>query len=387
MTGSRTWLRPSTQAELRAAADWIGEHAEHVYDAVAGTDPRRIGELVRAAGDRFPDVLPDREVRERDAGLAPGERLRIERDQAQLIRALLGNPATWPRVLADMRAPLPESAALARRLGSEGSLSLETVRVDLRSGVAEVTLCNTASLNAETNRLARDLESVVDAVSMSAAAEVGVLRGAPMQHRSYAGKRVFCAGINLKELAAGRISYLDFLIGREAGLLAKLLRGVRSPETGRSLIRPWIAVVDSFAIGGGMQLTLACDHVVAVDDAWLSLPAAKEGIVPGVANLRLPGRVGPRLARELILHGRRLSGAEALRAGLVDAVVPHAGVDEHLTAVVAALSEPAVAANKLMLSYGIEPEDEFAAYLGEFAVVQAERLHAADVRRKLPDTR
>jgi thioesterase DpgC len=136
-----------------------------------------------------------------------------------------------------------------------------------------------------------------------------------------------------------------------------------------------------------MQLTLVADHVIIVDDAWLSLPAASEGIIPGVASLRLPGRVGARLARELILHGRRLSGAEALHAGLVDAVVSAAEVDATVSTVVAALSEPAVAPNKVMLAHGIEPQDEFATYLADFAVLQAERMHATDVHRKLPGSR
>ncbi len=132
-----------------------------------------------------------------------------------------------------------------------------------------------------------------------------------------------------------------------------------------------------------MQLTLVADHVIAVDDAWLSLPAASEGIVPGVANLRLPSRVGPRLSRELILLGRRISGSEAMDAGLVDAVVPAAQVDATVDSIGALLSEPAVGPNKLLLAHGIEPEDEFAAYLADFAVVQAERMHAPDVNRKL----
>lgn len=379
--------RASTDADLRAAAAWIDEHLPALYEELTAGGPLRIGELVRAAGDRHPEVLPDRARREHDASLPPAERLRIERDQALLVRALLADPATARPVLTQMRTPLPESATHAATFAAEGRLELESVVVERHGSRAEVILRNTRTLNAETDRLARDLEIAVDVVSTTPGVAVGLLRGAPMEHPRYAGRRVFCAGINLKELAAGRISYLEFLIGREAGLLAKLQRGVRDPGTGTDAVRPWIAVVDAFAIGGGMQLTLVCDHVVAVDDAWFSLPAAKEGIVPGVANLRLPGRVGPRLARELILLGRRLSGAEAQAAGLVDVVLAAEEVEAHVAAVAAALAEPAVAANKQMLALGIEPEDELAAYLAAFAVVQAERMHADDVRRKLPGER
>ena len=379
------WDRPSTEAALRGAAAWFDEHVQDVYQTLTATcgDNRRLGDLVRAAGDQLPDLLPDRVTRKHDDELAPSERLRVERDQGRFLRALLRNPATAIPALVEMRTPLPESAAHAAQFQASGELVLETVTLRRAANFAELTLANTQTLNAETNQFVHDLEVAVDVVTMDPTTSVGVIRGAPMEHASYAGKRVFCAGINLKHLAAGKISYLDFLIGREAGLLSKLARGVHDPETGRDVGRLWICVIDAFAIGGGMQLTLVVDHVIAVDDAWLSLPAATEGIVPGLANLRLPSRVGLRLARELILRGRRLSGAEAMQAGLVDAVVCAADVDATVESVAAALSEPGVAPNKLMLAHGIEPEDEFATYLADFAVVQAERMHAPDVRRKL----
>jgi (3,5-dihydroxyphenyl)acetyl-CoA 1,2-dioxygenase len=386
---SRPWHRPSTEAELRVAAAWFDDHIEEVYKALTTTSRggRRLGDLVRAAGDHLPDLLPDHVTRQHDDGLAPNERLRVERDQGRFLRALLRNPGTATPALTDMRARLPESAAHAAQFRASGELVLETVTLRRAANVAELTLANTMTLNAETNQLVRDLEVAVDVVTLDPVTSVGVIRGAPMEHVSYAGKRVFCAGINLKHLAAGQISYLDFLIGREAGLLSKLARGVHDPETGRDVTRLWICVIDSFAIGGGMQLSLVADHVIAVDDAWLSLPAASEGIVPGVANLRLPCRVGVRLARELILRGRRLSGVEAMRAGLVDAVVRAADVEATVASVAAALSKPGVAPNKLMLAHGIEPEDEFATYLADFAVVQAERMNSPDVRRKLQSAR
>ncbi|MDP7702249.1 enoyl-CoA hydratase/isomerase family protein [Mycobacterium sp. TY815] len=385
------WDRPSTEAELREAAAWFEEHIDDVYRTLTAADgdnrgPARLGDLVRAAGDQLPDLLPDRATRRHDDALAPSERLQVERDQGRFLRALLRNPATAIPALVDMRTPLPESSAHADEFRESGELVLETVTLRRADGFAElteVTLANTMTLNAETNQLMRDLEVAVDVVTLDPSSSVGVIRGAPMEYASYAGKRVFCAGINLKHLAAGKISYLDFFIGREAGLLSKLARGVRDPETGRDVAQPWICVVDSFAIGGGMQLTLVTDHVIAVDDAWMSLPAASEGIVPGVANLRLPGRVGVPLARELILRGRRLSGTEAMQASLVDAVVRAADVDATVASVAAALSAPAVMPNKLMLAHGIEPEDEFATYLADFAIVQADRMHAPDVRHTL----
>lgn len=377
------WQRPSTAAELCTSEAWFDQHIDEVYPELTADGNRRLGDLVRAAGDRLPGLLPDQVTRRHDQESPPGERLQLENDQGRFLRALLRNPATAAPALRDMRAPLPESAVHARQFQASGELVLPTVTVRRMGNFAEVTLANTMTLNAETNQLVRDLEVAVDVVTLDPASSVGVLRGAPMEHQSYAGKRVFCAGINLKHLAAGAISYLDFLIEREAGLLSKLARGLYDAESGRDVGCPWICVVDSFAIGGGMQLTLVVDHVIVVDDAWLSLPAAREGIVPGVANLRLPNRVGVALAREMILRGRRLSGAEAVQAGLADAVVCAADVDGAVALVAAALSEPGVAPNKLMLAHGIESEHEFACYLGDFAVIQAERMYARDVLSKL----
>jgi thioesterase DpgC len=72
-----------------------------------------------------------------------------------------------------------------------------------------------------------------------------------------------------------------------------------------------------------------------------------------------------------------------MQAGLVDVVIGEADVDATVESLAAALSEPGVAPNKLMLAHGIEAEDEFARYLADFAVVQAERMHAPDVRRNV----
>src|SRR5260370_27569182 len=72
--------------------------------------------------------------------------------------------------------------------------------------------------------------------------------------------------------------------------------------------KAWIAALDVFAIGGGCQHLLVMDYVLAAKDAYMTLPARKEGIIPGVSNLRLPRFVGDRIPRHAILSGRpRLS--------------------------------------------------------------------------------
>ncbi|MCQ0020797.1 enoyl-CoA hydratase/isomerase family protein [Actinomadura madurae] len=126
----------------------------------------------------------------------------------------------------------------------------------------------------------------------------------------------------------------------------------RSPAAGK----PWVAAVDTFAIGGGAQLLLVFDHVLAAADAYISLPAAQEGIIPGAANLRLPRAAGHRLARQVILGGRRIRATEPDARPLVDEVHESDELDEAVERVLARLRGPAVAANRHMLNFAAEPE-------------------------------
>ena len=207
-----------------------------------------------------------------------------------------------------------------------------------------------------------------------------------MSHPRYRGRRIFSAGINLKALHAGGISLVDFLLRRELGYISKLLRGLLVEDGTRwespTLHKPWVAAVDGFAIGGGMQLLLVFDHVLAAADAYFSLPAAHEGIVPGTANFRLTRSAGPRLGRQIILGGRRIWASEPAARLVVDEVVEPANMDEAVERSLRSLQGPAVAANRRMLNLAEESPDEFRRYIAEFAVQQALRLHSADVTGK-----
>jgi thioesterase DpgC len=206
-----------------------------------------------------------------------------------------------------------------------------------------------------------------------------VLRGGVMTHPRYAGRRVFSSGINLKALHAGEIGLVDFLLRREMGYIHKLVRGL-----GEGGGKPWLAVVDAFAIGGGMQLLLVADYVIAASDAYLSLPAAKEGILPGAANLRLTRYAGARLARQVILLGRRIRVTEPDARLFVDRFEePGDELDAAVGESVERLRGDAVAANRRMLLAAEEPIDAFRGYLAEFAVEQASRLYSGDVIGKV----
>src|SRR5262249_18005745 len=104
----------------------------------------------------------------------------------------------------------------------------------------------------------------------------------------------------------------SWFLQRDLGFVHKMLRGVAGPEAlpddthGHGIEKPWMAVVDGHAIGGHCQILLTVDYVLAADDAFLTLPARKEGTIPGFAHLRLARFTGDRLARQLIQYERKL---------------------------------------------------------------------------------
>lgn len=209
-----------------------------------------------------------------------------------------------------------------------------------------------------------------------------------MSHPRYRDKRVFSAGINLKEFHAGRIPLVDFLLRRELGFINKLRRGLLRDDAAPTVLRevlekPWIAAVDTFAIGGGAQLLHAFDHVIASAGSFVSLPAAQEGIVPGMANLRLVRDAGARLARQIILDGRKLWTHEPEIRWVVDAVVEPQAMDEAIADSARRLAMPAVIPNRSLINLFEETSENLRSYAARFAFAQAQRLYATDVTQKV----
>jgi thioesterase DpgC len=232
------------------------------------------------------------------------------------------------------------------------------------------------------------METAVDLALLDDAVGVLVLRGGEMQHARYKGRRVFSAGINLKKLHAGSISFTDFLLRREFGYINKMACGLvlGAIDNNRSAARiekPCLAAVDTFAIGGGAQILLVCDHVIASAGSYFSLPAAQEGIIPGVANLRLGDMTGARLARQIILSGRQIWANEEAAKCIFDEVVAPSAMEQTIALRADQLDNPAVIANRRMLRLAREPEDRFRAYMAEFALAQAVRMYSPDVLNKV----
>jgi thioesterase DpgC len=147
----------------------------------------------------------------------------------------------------------------------------------------------------------------------------------------------------------------------------------QSPEIA-STEKLWIAAVEGFAIGGHCQVLLTMDYTIAAEDAYLTLPARKEGIIPGAANLRLPRFVGDRIARQAILAERRIDCASPEGRLICDEVVAPQRMEAKLSEIVERLTSSGVvsaAGNRRAFRAGEEPLDTFRRYMGVYAREQA----------------
>nr|WSY58104.1 enoyl-CoA hydratase/isomerase family protein [Streptomyces sp. NBC_00886] len=376
-----------TARTLRAA--FMDAHADAVYDELTDGRTRyvRLDRLASSAATAFPGLVPTAERLATERGRSQAEKEGDEIDQGIFFRAILNSPSAGRHLLDAMLRPTPRALGLLPDFLHTGTADLGSVRLERTDGAARLTMCRTDCLNAEDDRQVDDMEAAVDLALLDPSVEVCLLRGGEMTHPRYRGRRVFSAGVNLKSLHGGGISLVDFLLRRELGYIHKILRGVLVEDGvtrwSRTVEKPWIAAVDTFAIGGGAQLLLVFDRVLAASDAYFSLPAAKEGIVPGAANFRLIRAVGPRLARQLILGGRLLRATEPEARLVFDEVHEGEELDIAIERSIDGLRSPAALANRHMLNLAEESVDEFRRYMAEFALQQTLRLYSPDVIDKV----
>jgi len=359
-------------------------HADAVYDDLTDRRDRylRLPELVGAAADAFPGLVPTVDQMATERARPQGSQEGREIDQGIFLRGVLRSPLAGRHLLDSMLRPTPRALRLLPEYRCTGAAELGSVRLERRDGAARLTMCRDDCLNAEDNQQVDDMETAVDLALLDPDVRVGLLRGGKMSHPRYRDQRVFSAGLNLKALHSGGISLVDFLLRRELGYISKLRRGILIEDGAwysPTVQKPWVAAVDGFAIGGGMQLLLVFDHVIAAANAYFSLPAAQEGIVPGAASFRLSRSAGPRLSRQVILGGRRIGASEPAASLIVDEVVEPAELEEAIERSLDRIQGPAVVANRRMLNFAEEPLDEFRSYMAEFAVQQALRLYSGDV--------
>ncbi|TMQ04977.1 MAG: enoyl-CoA hydratase/isomerase family protein [Deltaproteobacteria bacterium] len=371
---------------LQIARDWrvrfLRHHVDAVYDALTRDRSQfvRIGALVDAAAAAFPGLVPDKQQLAEEAGCLQRDKSGFEIDQGLFVSAVLRSERAGRHLCHAMLLPRPEAAELLPKLASDGAVRLDGASIERRGKAAILTFENPRFLNAEDGNTLDAMEICVDLALLDPRVEVGVLRGGAVDHPKYRDRRVFGSGINLTHLYHGRIAFLWFL-QRDLGYVNKLYRGLAladdaAPDEFGGLTRekPWIAAVETFAIGGHCQVLLAVDYVVAENTAFLSLPARKEGIIPGAANMRLPRAVGDRLARQAIQYERRLECDSPEGRLLCDEVVATGAMDAAIERVVAGLTSSGVvsaASNRRALRIAQEPMDMFRNYFAVYAREQA----------------
>ncbi len=184
---------------------------------------------------------------------------------------------------------------------------METIRVSRHpgDGVAEITLNRPEAMNSVSTAMAGELTR--------ACAEIAAEPGVRVVVLSAAGERAFCAGADLKE----RAGMTDADILRQRHAIRATFGAVLA------LPQPAVAAVHGFALGGGCELALSCDLVVADATAVFGLPEVTVGLVPGGGGTQLAlRRLGPGRAADLVLTRRKIGIDEAERLGLVDRRVP-----------------------------------------------------------------
>jgi enoyl-CoA hydratase/carnithine racemase len=216
----------------------------------------------------------------------------------------------------------------------------DTVLTELADGVLTVSLNRPDAAHARNQVMREELASLWTAVAKDRSIRAVVVTGT--------GERFFCAGMDLKEA------------GQDEDAVARRDRMQRSRdiEALAALAQPTIAAINGFALGGGLEIALACDIRIAAAGAQVGLPEVTRGLVPGGGGTqRLPRLVGYSRAFDLVVSGRRVTAEQAYDWGLVDRVVEPAGLiaaAHELAHGFAQNPEPAVRYAKALLRTSLE---------------------------------
>ena len=205
-------------------------------------------------------------------------------------------------------------------------MSYETLLVDKADGVAVVTLNRPDALNALNGQLMNEMTDVLRDIESDDTIGCTVITGS---------EKAFAAGADIKEMSSK--GYMDVFM--EDFITANW-------EEASRCRKPIIAAVAGYALGGGCELAMMCDFIIAADNAQFGPPEIKLGVIPGAGGTqRLTRFVGKSKAMDMVLTGRMMDAEEAERCGLVSRVVPLADMkDEAIKAAktIAGLSMPSV---------------------------------------------
>lgn len=213
----------------------------------------------------------------------------------------------------------------------------ETILTETRGRVGLITLNRPQAMNALNNQLMRELMEALESFDNSDSIGAMVLSG---------NEKAFAAGADIKEMAAKSIHQM-----MDADHIAVFGRI-------RTIRKPVIAAVSGWALGGGCEIALSCDMIVASESARFGQPEIGIGVIPGAGGTqRLTRAVGKAIAMEMILNDRRLTAQEAYQLGMVNRVVPVDGYLEEalkLAEEIAGRAPLAVRAAKKMINQSFE---------------------------------
>ncbi len=216
----------------------------------------------------------------------------------------------------------------------------QTILVERRDAVTLVTLNRPEALNALSSTVLEELIAAFAAFEADPGQRCAVITGA--------GEKAFAAGADIKEMADKPMAEF-YATDTFARWSSHFVKGTR---------KPWIAAVNGFALGGGCELAMMADVIVAADSAKFGQPEIRLGVIPGMGGTqRLTRAVGKALAMDMMLTGRMIDAAEAQRAGLVARVVPAADLLEEalkMAAAIAAMAPLAAIAAKESVNAAFE---------------------------------
>ena len=216
-------------------------------------------------------------------------------------------------------------------------MTYETLIVEQRDAVTLITLNRPEALNALNSKVLEDLIAALAAFDADASQGCAVLTGSA---------KAFAAGADIKEMQA-----MDFAAMYGTNHFAGYERVTATRK-------PVIAAVAGYALGGGCELAMMCDFILAADTAKFGQPEIKLAVSPGMGgSQRLTRAVGKAKAMEMCLTGRMMDAEEAERAGLVSRIVPAADLVEEAVktaATIAGMAPLAVKANKEMVNAAFE---------------------------------
>ena len=219
-------------------------------------------------------------------------------------------------------------------------MTYETILVEQRDAVTLITLNRPQALNALNAQVLEELIVAFAAFEADASQRCAVLTGS--------GEKAFAAGADIKEMSDKPAAdfYAQDFFARWTSHVVKTTR------------KPWIAAVNGFALGGGCELAMMADFIIAADTARFGQPEIKLGVGPGMGgSQRLTRAIGKAKAMEMCLTGRMMGAEEAERSGLVARVVPLASLVEEAVKTateIAAMPPLAAIANKEMVNAAFE---------------------------------